>query len=63
MTRERAEWELFGSGWDETYDQKLAEYERLVKDGMLPTPKAGAAAPSNPKQPLRNKPPRSRNEY
>ncbi|AOV01858.1 lambda family phage portal protein [Delftia tsuruhatensis] len=49
MTRERAEWELFGSGWDETYDQKLAEYERLVKDGMLPTPKAGAAAPQQPK--------------
>ena len=42
MTRERAEWELFGSGWDETYDQKLAEYEPLVKDGMLPVPRCAS---------------------
>lgn len=54
MTRERAEWELFGSGWDETYSQKLAEYERLVRDGMLPTPKAGAAAPQQPKTTPKN---------
>lgn len=45
MTRERAEWELFGTGWDDTYAQKLAEFSRLKADGMLPTPKAGAAAP------------------
>lgn len=48
MTRERAEWELFGSDWNETYGQKLAEHDRLIKDGMQPTPKAGAAAPANP---------------
>lgn len=45
MTRERAEWELFGTGWEDTYLQKLTEFQRLKKDGMLPTPKAGAAAP------------------
>lgn len=45
MTRERAEWELFGTGWSDTYDQKLAEHQRLKKDNMMPTPKAGAAAP------------------
>ena len=45
MTRERAEWELFGTDWNDTYVQKLAEYQRMAKDGMLPTPKAGAAAP------------------
>ena len=49
MTRERAEWELFGTDWNETYGQKLAEHDRLIKDGMQPTPKAGAAAPANPK--------------
>lgn len=47
MTRERAEWELFGSSWADTYVQKLTEYERLAKDGMLPVPKAGAAAPTS----------------
>lgn len=49
MTRERAEWELWGSDWDGTYAQKLAEHQRLTKDGMQPTPKAGAAAPQQPK--------------
>lgn len=44
MTRERAEWELFGTGWEDTYLQKLSEFQRLARDGMLPTPKAGAAA-------------------
>lgn len=48
MTRERAEWELFGSGWDDTYVQKLSEFQRLAADGMLPTPKAGAVAPQDP---------------
>lgn len=48
MTRERAEWELFGSSWSDTYVQKLTEYQRLARDGMLPTPKAGAAAPGAP---------------
>ena len=47
LTRERAEWELFGSDWNDTYTQKLMEHERLKKDGMQPTPKAGAAAPQS----------------
>lgn len=45
MTRERAEWELFGTGWDDTYIQKLAEHQRMARDGMLPAPRAGAARP------------------
>lgn len=47
MTRERAEWELFGSDFDGTYDRKLDENNRLKADGILPVPKAGAAAPDN----------------
>ncbi len=46
MTRERAEWELWGSDWNDTYGQKLAEHQRLDADGMLPAPKPGAAAPA-----------------
>ena len=46
MTRERAEWELFGSSWSDTYLQKLTEQQRLARDGILPVPKAGAAAPA-----------------
>ena len=45
MTRERAEWELGGTDWNETFDQKLAEHRRLAANGLLPVPKAGAAAP------------------
>lgn len=45
MTRERAEWELGGTDWNETFDQKLAEHKRLAANGLLPVPKAGAAAP------------------
>ena len=45
MTRERAEWELGGTDWNETFDQKLAEHKRLAANGLLPIPKAGAAAP------------------
>lgn len=48
MTRGRAEWELFGTSWSDTYIQKLTEFQRLARDGMLPTPKAGAAAPTTP---------------
>jgi lambda family phage portal protein len=44
MTRERAEWELGGTDWNATFDQKLAEHQRLSKAGLLPVPKAGAAA-------------------
>lgn len=46
MTRERAEWELFGTDWMGTYDTKLAEHKRLKADDLLPAPKAGAAAPA-----------------
>ncbi|MDO8903973.1 phage portal protein [Hydrogenophaga sp.] len=45
MTRERAEWELGGTDWNETFDQKLAEHLRLSKNNLLPVPKAGAPAP------------------
>lgn len=45
MTRERAEWELGGTDWNATFDQKWAEHQRLAKAGLLPVPKAGAAAP------------------
>ncbi len=45
MTRERAEWELGGTDWNESFDQKLAEHKRLAANGLLPVPKAGAAAP------------------
>ena len=54
MTRERAEWELFGTGWDDTYLQKLTEHQRLRDDDMLPTPQAGAAAPQSSKQPSKD---------
>lgn len=46
LSRERAEWELFGTDFGETYDTKKAEQDRLKKDDMLPAPKAGAAAPA-----------------
>jgi len=47
MTRERAEWELGGTDWNETFDQKLAEQKRLAANNLLPVPKAGAAAQAN----------------
>ncbi|MFD2754282.1 phage portal protein [Comamonas terrae] len=48
MTRERAEWELFGSSWEDSYQQKKTEEDRMRADGILPVPKAGAAAPVQP---------------
>lgn len=45
MTRERAEWELWGTDWNDTFAQKQTEHTRLKDAGMLPQPKAGAAAP------------------
>ena len=45
MTRERAEWELWGSDFNDTFDQKEGEQTRLKKADLLPAPKAGAAAP------------------
>lgn len=47
MTRERAEWELWGTDFNETFDQKQGEQERLRRANLLPTPKAGAAAPQD----------------
>ncbi len=44
MTRERAEWELFGSDFNETLAQKVAEQTALAANNLLPVPKAGAAA-------------------
>jgi hypothetical protein len=48
MTHERAEWELFGSDFNDTFDQKKAEHDQLAGANMLPVPKAGAAAPIAP---------------
>lgn len=48
MTRERAEWELFGTDWNETFDVKRTEQTLLADANLLPVPKAGAAAaPAN----------------
>lgn len=46
MTRERAEWELFGTDFNDTLDAKAAEQARLKAADLLPVPKAGAAAPT-----------------
>lgn len=51
MSRERAEWELFGTDFNETFDTKAAEQKKLADAQMLPVPKAGAAAPVNPETP------------
>ena len=51
MTREKAEWELFGTDWHDTYGAKKNEESLLKADDMLPVPKAGAAAPPNGKKP------------
>ena len=47
MTRERAEWELWGTDFNETFDQKQGEQGRLRAADLLPVPKAGAAAPQS----------------
>ena len=51
MTHERAEWELWGSSWEDTYPQKKSEQDRMRADGILPVPKAGAPAPQQKKPP------------
>ena len=51
MTHERAEWELFGSDWNETTDAKISERRRLDAAGLVPQPKPGAAAPAGPREP------------
>ena len=43
-SRERAEWELFGTDWNETFAAKKAEQDMLKAADLLPVPKAGAAA-------------------
>jgi len=43
MTRERAEWEMFGSDWYETFAAKKTENDMLAAADLLPVPKAGAA--------------------
>lgn len=47
MTRERAEWEMFGTDFNQTFDQKRNEQTMLKDADMLPVPKAGAAAPAD----------------
>jgi lambda family phage portal protein len=56
MSRERAEWELFGSDWHRTFPAKRRERDMLKAADMLPAPKAGAPAPA-PATPARNAPP------
>lgn len=56
MTRERAEWELGGTDWNATFDQKYAEHQRLASVGLLPVPKAGAAAAPQGQQPAAEPP-------
>ena len=50
MTRERAEWELFGSDWYETLAGKETEQTLLKQSDLLPVPKAGAAVQQNTKE-------------
>lgn len=45
MTRERAEWELWGTDFNDTLDAKQSEQAALKAADLLPVPKAGAAAP------------------
>jgi lambda family phage portal protein len=48
MTRERAEWELFGTPWDETLEQKAFEEATLIAKNLRPVAKAGAPTPAAP---------------
>lgn len=54
MTAERAEWELFGSDWNETLATKSAENKALIAAEIPAIPTAGAApaapAPTNSEQ-------------
>lgn len=51
MTRERAEWELFGTDWYETLESKETEQEMLKAADLLPVPRAGAATPADVAEP------------
>lgn len=46
-TRERAEWELFGTDFNQTLPVKAAEEAALSRNQLTPVPKAGAAAPAS----------------
>ena len=48
MTREQAEWQLFGTDFNQTFDQKADEIKRLAAADMLPAAAPGAAAPQQP---------------
>ena len=48
MTREQAEWQLFGTDFNQTFDQKADEIKRLAAADMLPAAAPGAAAPNQP---------------
>lgn len=44
-TTEHASWELFGTDWNDAYPVMVSEHHQMAEDGLLPVPKAGAAAP------------------
>lgn len=46
VTRERAEWELFGTNFHDTFPAKVTEQRMLAKEEMLPVPRAGAPTPT-----------------
>lgn len=48
MTREQAEWLMFGTDFNQTFDQKADEIKRLAAADMLPAAAPGAAAPNQP---------------
>lgn len=50
-TSEQASWELYGTDWNDSYPVMFAEHKRMVEDGTLPAPKAGAAAAPEPPDP------------
>ena len=50
-TRERAEWELFGTDFNRTLEAKRAEEDALRTANLTPVPKAGAAAPGGTPNP------------
>ncbi len=45
VTRERAEWELFGTSFHDTWGAKVTEHKMLKDAGMEPIARAGAPAP------------------
>lgn len=57
MTREQAEWLLFGTDFNQTLPQKEDEHKKLKGKGMLPNPSPGAAAPKTELQKAEDEPP------